>query len=357
MIRNSFSCIFAASLYKALATKEGGKSILGFFGSGFKLDPTVALLLPKEREERIARLHQRLVGDEDLLFRGTEGDGEIIHAASSGYLGFSPAESKKDDNHDIVGFIRDNDSRYFLSCTPCPQTAKPYAAGLSLFPARGYVATTAYPKVYTRPQLLLGLNPEMFEAWDQRFMAAQEPEDRLKFQSITTMAASNNEITAVHGAEVIDDWRLELKRDVSTITRVCGPGRLYGRFMGANELVHIEEWINPDFQKRIYALEVFFYSTEEELAKMNERACELGILPQDRRLMTLEDARAVVNSGHLDKLNQEQGMDTTMKFTHVPKEIAIGEEKSLTEFMLSELQATNRLQPREEESSEFGMGA
>ena len=328
---------FRASVAKSLNPKAP------FFAR--KLDMHQPLLSSQEKDEGVQNLYSSLPVGSDVLYRGTEGYDEVDDAMRTGYLGKDFKESKKDSSYDIVAFVRENNSKYFLSFSPCSQTVKPYAAGLSIIPCKGFIWVTGLPKVYTLPQKLLHLNRGMFLAYDRRKRDEQDQETPARYYPITDMTAHNNEVTVILGGPD-HDWRQDVTQDVMKLIQVAGPGNILGRFMSSNEVVHVKDWINPDFKKRVWSIEVALSTGPGYIAdfeKMNEVARQMLLVKAGHRLITLEDARKVVGSGLLDSLNNNFDIAKTHTLTQVPSEIAIGDVSSLVAYMTEEITATNTL--------------
>lgn len=75
---------------------------------------------------------------------------------------------------------------------------------------------------------------------------------------------------------------------------------------------------------------------------MNRRADELGLMTlsaSERRLLTIDDAEAIMRSGVLEEFAQRYTSGKTLVFREVPKEIPIGHADALNEFMISELKS------------------
>lgn len=315
-----------------------------------KLDTTYPTLKSHEITQQIQILTKKLPTGPDILYRGTEGIGEIKAIMESGRMGRKLELSKKARSLDIVGYIRDSDSKYFLSFSPCKETVKPYATGLSIVPCRGFIMVTGLPKVYTIPQKLLHLNETMFKRYDEQMISQSDQDNPQSYQSIITMTQNNNEVTAIIGASDKDDWRPVVQDDVMSITEVCGPGRILSKFMAASEPAFVRHWENSDYKKRIYAIETVFHGGpgySHEFESMNVLAQDMGLTAPGQRLITLEDAEAVVNSGELDKLNERYEASETQRLVTVPKEIPIGHKDALVEYMVSTLVSSNVLTERE----------
>lgn len=302
-----------------------------------RVDPGYFRLKPHERDEKITQLQASLPDDPDLLFRGTEGTKEIIDAMESGILGLSSTQRKKAQNHDIVAFIRENDSRYFFSTSPCKHTVQFYAAGISLIPGKGAIWVIGLPRVYTCPQKLLHLNRKKFEEYDIKKIEQQDPDLPTRHDPITTMTANNNEVTVILGATDKDDWSFNVSRDVKSIIQVSGPG-LFGTFMSSNKIVHIQDWENPDFRKRVWSMEIIV-GDPEDYDEMSQKAREMGLIAPDMRCLTLEDASATVDSKELTEMNDRYTTDRTHRLTQVPKEISLGDKDALLEYMIYEIES------------------
>ncbi|KGP63206.1 hypothetical protein EP47_04375, partial [Legionella norrlandica] len=283
--------------------------------------------------------------DNDLIFRGTIGTKEVEEAMTSDFLGMSSIQRRKAASFNIVDYIRSNNSRFFFSMTPCRDTVKPYATGLPIIPCKGFIWVTNIPMVYTRPQKLLYLNREMFDEYDQRKIKEQDLEAPQRYDLITEMTANNNEITAIVGGTKADNWAFQVSRDVKKIVQVVGPGRILGPFMSSSQPVHVKDWENPEFQKRVWAMEVILCGDDPiDYEKMFKKACEMGLISKDERLLTIEDARAVANSEELEELNKTHKISETHRLEKVPKEIPLGHKEALLEHMISEIKQAPTLE-------------
>ncbi|WP_392537538.1 hypothetical protein [Legionella sp. 227] len=304
-----------------------------------KLDTTYPRLSPTEINEGIAQLHDSLSSDKNFIFRGTEGTQEVHEAMTTDYLGMSSIQRKKAPSHDLVDYLVSNNSRYFFSTSPCKYTVRPYAAGISIIPCKGYIWVLGLPKVYTIPQKHLFLNEEMFDSYSRRQIQQLEKDE--KYHPIKDTAANNNEITVIVGARKEDNWAFKVSEDVAKIIQVRGPGRLLSKFMSSDEIVHVQDWTNPEFKKRVWSLEVVFSEgiSAKYFDKMNFRARELGLITSDERLLTLDDASSVVDSEELYNLNANYRTTETHRVLKVHKDIPLGHKESLLEYIVAEIRS------------------
>ncbi|AWN75587.1 hypothetical protein LEAN103870_06190 [Legionella anisa] len=300
----------------------------------------------KERTARIQLLRESIPTGSSLIYRGSEGTDEVLSTMKSNRVGRKSTESRKAASHDIVGYIRDNDSRYFLSFTPCKETVKPYTVGLSLIPKIGYIFVTGIPKVYTTPQKLLLLNQGMFERYDKRMINSMPLDEARGYQSIVTMTRNNNEITGIIGASAKDDWRSEVNKRMHSVIEVCGPGRIASSFMSSSEPAHVKHWKNPDFMPELVALDIVFYESQEEYEEMNEKARDMGLIQKGERLPTFSDAEELVEQ--LDEWGDTYGSSETMKVTAFPKQIKPGDKRSLVEFLDEQIKSNPSITSLEE---------
>ncbi|MCE0721680.1 MULTISPECIES: hypothetical protein [Legionella] len=312
----------------------------------FRLDTTYLKYKAQERTAKIQLLRDSIPTGSSLIYRGTEGTDEVLGTMKSNRLGRKSEESRKAPSHDIVGYIRDNDSRYFLSYTPCRETVKPYTVGLSLIPKKGYIFVTGLPMVYTTPQKLLLLNEKMFKRYDKRMIDAMPQDDVRGYQSIVTMTQNNNEITGIIGASAKDDWRSEVNKRMHSVIEVCGPGRIVSSVMSSNEPAHVRHWQNPDFSPELVALDIVFFDTPEEYEEMNEKARDMGLIGKDERLPTFSDAQKLV--GQLKDWGDTYGTSDTMKFTAFPKKIKPGDKATLVEFLDEQIKSNPSVKLLEE---------
>lgn len=313
-----------------------------FFGD--KLDVTYATLSSKEKQMGAEQLHRCLPSSQDFLFRGTEGSKEVFEAMASDYLGMSSIQRRKAPSHDIVSYLVDNDSKYFFSTSPCKYAAQPYAGGISVFPCRGFIWVTGLPKVYTIPHKHLLLNEELFDNYTTRKIKELELDD--KYYPIKDTAAKNNEVTVIIGAKKEDNWALKVSEDVMKVIQVRGPGRLFGKLMPSDEIVHIQDIENVGFKKRTWSLEVVFSDGNrmKDFERMNLRARQLGLIRKDERLITLQDAESIVNSEELNELNTQYTTPWTHRISKVHKDIPLGLKELLIPFITEEIKATGTLE-------------
>lgn len=321
----------------------------------FNMDTTYLTLKAHERTARVQLLRDGIATGDSLIYRGSEGPDEVLPTMKSGYIGRKPEHSKKSPSHDIVGYIRDNDSKYFLSFTTCKETVKPYTVGLSIIPKKGYIFVTGFPLVYTVPQKLLILNPKMFERYDKMMINSMPMEEARAYQSIITMTQNNPEITCITGASPKDDWRSRVDKRMHSVIEVCGPGRILSPFMSSNQPAHSREWLNPDFSPELIAMDIVFYGDDYEYQEMNEKAADMGITKKGERLLDLRDACAVMYSGQLDTWNAQFVTQETTKVVAVPKKIKPGDTSALLEYFDSLLKANHSVKLRAEHSSSFGL--
>lgn len=312
-----------------------------------KFDLSYTQFNTKEVNDRIQLLKNQLPSGSDIIYRGSEGSDEILDLLVSNRLGKNFAHNTKLESLDIVDYIRNNDSRYLLSFSPCKETAKPYAAGLSVVPCKGHIIVTGLPKVYTIPHKLLYLNEEMFKRYDRR-QHNETTNNQHAYQSIVTMTQNNNEITAVLGISEKDDWRPVVSEDLMSIFEVCGPGRILSKFMSANEIAYVKEWKNPDYTRRIYAIEIVIAESPDDLKSMNSNAQQMRLINSNERLITIDDAKVLLRSGKLDELNELYKTSETQRISSVPKNIAIGDQAALVAFVTTQLKANPQIEERQE---------
>lgn len=326
------------------------KSITGQRNSLFTaVSKSTNFIMPQKRTQQISMLRENLPIEEDLIFRGTEGTREVEHIMATNRMGLPFTSNKKASSLDIVGYIRDNDSKYFLSFSPCKETVKPYAVGLSLIPKEGFILVTGLPKVFTVPHKLLHLNEKLFDEYDALQHAIADQDNPKSYQSIAVMTKNNNEITAVLGTSEKEDWRPVASEDIASVVQIHGLGRILSKVMASNEPALVSKWDNPGYIKRIYSLEITFtshQSSPEELAEMNKKAVTMKLIPENERLLTLDDAKAVMHSGILDDLNQQYQSERTHVFKSVPSNIAVGNQEALCEHMVNVLMTGGKLENR-----------
>ncbi|HHF7374649.1 hypothetical protein [Legionella bozemanae] len=316
------------------------------FKHALKMDTTYLQYQAQQRTQRIQLLRDSIPTSPNLIYRGSEGMDEVLSTMKTNRVGRKPAESKKSTSFDIVGYIRDNDSRYFLSFTPCKETVKPYTVGLSLIPKKGYIFVTGLPMVYTTPQKLLLLNEKMFKRYDQRMIDAMPQDDVRGYQSIVTMTQNNNEITGIIGGSAKDDWRSEVNKRMHSVIEVCGPGRIASSVMSSAEPAHVRHWQNPDFSPELVAVDVVFFDTPEEYEEMNEKARDMRLICKGERLPTLSDVQALIKQ--LNDWGDIYRTSETMKVTAFPSQIKPGHKEGLVEHLDAQIKANSSITPLEE---------
>ncbi|KTD82939.1 hypothetical protein [Legionella waltersii] len=295
------------------------------------------------KESSLSDLTSSLPSAPDLAYRGSHGSREAIEALQTDCLGKSSVQDKKASSLSLPSYVRDNNSRYFFSLTPCRTTVQPYAAGLSLIPCKGVIWVTGLPKVFVRPQKLLHLNRPMFEKDDQIQVDGTSLDEARTFQSITTMTERNNELTAVVGTSSKENWSLKPSRDVMSLIQVCGPGRILSRFMSSSQPFKIKEWHNPQFARRVWALDIVT-APRTDYDMMNKNAKQLKLITPGSRLLTLEDACAICSVPELESLNDSHTVGETLQFNQVPKHIPVGDARQLSKFLLSQIEKSATLQ-------------
>jgi hypothetical protein len=317
------------------------------FFKGVSVDPKYAMLPAKERQEKIDELTSSLPQGPNITFRGSVGTNEAYNAATTNRLGIRPQDSKKSLSISIPAHIEMNNSALYYSETPCSKTVIPYTGNVSLVPTNGTIIAKRRPQICVLPQKLLYLHEKTFDDYDKWRINAISSENPENYQSIKTMTRNNNEITAVLGASRKDDWRQNFNRDVHSIYEVVSPGRWLGLVMPATEPAHITHWQNPDFTPQPVSVEIVSGSfSAKDLAEMNEKATEIG-MPKDERLLTLEDASAIMESGVLEKLDENYVTTETLNLSSVPQNIAIGNAEALAKYISARFTSQPNVTERE----------
>lgn len=297
-------------------------------------------------ETNIMSLHRSMPEGPDVLYRGTEGRSEIVAAFAKNILG-RDVNASHFGNYDLVTFIEKNVNNNFLSATPCPYTVPAYAAGLSLIPTDGFVIALGLPKVFTKPQKLLHLNPRLFELYDQENAANIHSEDGRALRSIIPLAQNNIEWTIITRGPQGEDWQPRPSSDIMKLIHVCGPGRMLQPFMSSSELLHVDELVNEQFKKRVFSMEVVMCENRSDLEGMNDVASKTGLILPESRLLTLEDAAAIMNMQDLEEYNATHEISETIVFDAVPREIRLGDQKALTEYVIETCnQKASKTQPK-----------
>ncbi|WP_392538396.1 hypothetical protein [Legionella sp. 227] len=298
-----------------------------------------------------AELLRSLPVGEGIIYRGTAGTDEIVEIMRSGEMG-TGEYTRRESNLEIPEFIEMNNSSCLLSASPCPYTVQDYAEGLSVLPAKGYIIVMGMPKVFIRPQLVLHLDREIYEEYARLKNEREDQSVRTSYKSIVDTAQTNNEVTMILGTGGQDNWRPEIGTDVMRVVEITAPGKILGKFMAAKK-VHSRTIDNEEYVRRPWAIEIVttrhsgapdFKSAYE---RMNHRADELGLMTlstSERRLLTIEDAEAIMRSGILEEFAQNYTSEKTVVFREVPKEIPIGNAEALAQFLVPELKSQSTLQ-------------
>lgn len=268
-----------------------------------------------------------------MVHRGMSGFKEPLCIATDGRLG-AGIYAARPFILNIAQFIHDPKSSALLSTSPDPHTVKEYMIGFQLISAKGAIASMCLPSVYIRPQTARHIDIEAFQYYQKLLNGQQDPGEFRRVEDIFDLAQGNNETTAILGATKEDDWRPRFDTDVHSIVLVQGAaGRLLKGLNGFIKAGEIETTTvkNPDYRPRIMSIEVSSTATAEgamfpkQFEKMNERALKLGLIPADRRILTLTDASTLMGSAVYRKLIEGyEATEETMVLQSVPNEIAFG---------------------------------
>ena len=302
-------------------------------------------LSPEQKLKGYQKLVQKFkTSSKDVLYRGTIGNLELRNAIETGRLGRDFFQSGKSFSFDLTAYIRDNDSAFFLSASDCPMTAKPYASCLAKMPCRGFIIVLGLPKVYTVPADLLLINKQLFTDYDATMLNESHSIENggTKYHSIIDITKQNNETTIIlTDSAYKKNWGPLLNIDVQQVVEVCGPGKVLGTMLSFAQPILISELFNPAFKKRQLSVGVVL-NCDKNMAQINRKAHETGLIAPDNRFLTLEDANALDNTGVLDWYFEDAESHETMKFTQVPKNIPIGDTAQLLEHAMQHLQQTDK---------------
>lgn len=298
----------------------------------------------EETQQSNLELKQKLSTlNQNLIFRGTIGNIELRHAMETDRLGRDFSQSGKSLSFDLVSYIRDNDSAYFLSATGCPMTAKPYASCIAKMPCRGYIFVMGLPKVYTIPQKLLRINKELFSKYDDQMLNDSHNMENggTKYTPISDIVKNNNETTIIlTDFFAKKNWRPTLSKDVAQVFEVCGPGRILGSMMSFTRPILISEIHNTTFRNRQISVEVVL-NCEKKLEEYTKKAQNQGLIAEGNRIVTIQDATALDNAGLLDHYIENSDTQETLRLNQVPAHIPIGHQSKLVEYALQQLQQSD----------------
>lgn len=286
---------------------------------------------------------ESLPSGKDIVHRGMSGHNEVISMAEDGKFG-AGKYTKRKFNLDIASFIHRPESCMLLSTSPDPHTVKQYMIGFQLIRAIGAIASMGLPHVYIRPQTARHVDIEQFEYYQTQLEAESDKTEFRRVENIFDLAQGNNETTVILGAKKGDDWRPLFNSDLHSIVLAKAAGRILSGFTKAEtvETVTIE---NPDFHKKVMSIEVFSTALAEGsyfhkyFERMNKRAQELGLIPGDRRILTLTDASTLMSSSkYMEITGKYKATGETMIMQGVPKTIPFGSEE-LVEYAVSIIEA------------------
>jgi hypothetical protein len=280
-------------------------------------------------------LHEKIIHEKDLLYRGTSGLNELIPLLEQDAFGRAANPADQDD-YNLVGYVRDNLNTNFLSFSPCPETVQKYAAKLSILPSLGSILVNTYPKVFAIPQKLVHFKSPLIQA----DIKQQEHDDRERNnESIEQTIARNNETTAVLRGPNGEDWRLKPSTDLMKVILLYGAGRAVNLVTSASQPLYIDEWTNTSFKKRAISVEVIL-EPSQHLAAMSQNAKDLGCLAEGHRLITLQDADAIFKNNNYDDIE----VNETLPLSGVPETIRAGDEAELVDYIKREVLAEQTIQ-------------
>ncbi len=283
--------------------------------------------------------------DEGLMYRGMAGLDEVYASARRDY--FEKKACVEDDTgYDLVAYVRANKNLNFLSFSPCIETVRAYALGLSLIPSFGNIMETSYPRVFTKPQKLLHLDRSLFHLYAASISDSTHIEDVGTYQPMTEMAENNNEITVILRSNDGQDWRPNFSTDVRKTVLIWGPGKVLNLFMPSTQAIQLDMWENPDFKKRALSVEVVL-APGPHMSIANEKAIELGLITEGERLLTLEDASAIWRNNDYEDFV----LDETLQLERVPSFIKEGDEHALVDYVKETLQDLEKKGPQKSGSS------
>ncbi|CAM3043404.1 Uncharacterised protein [Legionella steigerwaltii] len=300
--------------------------------------------IPVTREKTgYTQLLGSLSPDKDLRHRGMAGFAEPESIARHGKFGKGNYE-QRNPSLNIAKFIEKPKSRLLLSTSPDPHTVREYMVGYQLIKAKGAIATIGMPAVILHPQVVSLIDVEHFKHYQDIIDEQLKLGNRTRSEDIFDLAQGNNETTAVLGATPEDEWHPTL-RHLHTLKLVKNAsGRILQGFTKTEgETFDVVTITNPDFCKNLMSLELFTTASGKGamfgkyLDRMNKRAQELGLITDDRRILTMDDVCALMRSSQYQELlDNFTTTGKTKVLGGVPKDIPIGAVEPLLEYVTHE---------------------
>ncbi|KTD42787.1 hypothetical protein [Legionella parisiensis] len=275
----------------------------------------------------------------DIVHRGMSGHEEPINIATEGVIG-GGTYAKRPFDLGLPLFIHKPKSSVLLSTSPDPFTVKEYMIGFQLIKAKGGIISMNLPSVFVRPQSSRHVDEEQFQYYQKCLEAERDSTEFTRGENIFDLADGNNETTAIFASKKGEDWRPRV-RDLHSIVLVSdAAGRILSGFMKADQ-IEATTISNPDFQKKVMAIEVFTTSTgegkhfQEHLDRMSKRARKLGLIDDSERVLTLLDVSLLMNSPEYQEAQRKYKTNgQTIILSSVPKSIPIASEE-LVKYALS----------------------
>ena len=327
---------FRAKFLRDLSNNRTQRTLMPFFSQ-------------KPKPVSLTDIFKGLQDQRNLIFRGSTGHAEIKHIMTTNYIAPSYHENEKLESIDLLAHIEKNDRKPFLSAAPCPYAALPYAVGFPMLPSHGYIIVMSLPRVYTRPQMLLHLDPEQCKRYDQQTIMNSSLADGMiggdKHRSIIRTAERNNEVSIVLYANENIDWRSTADSDIFKVIQLHTPGKIIGSVRTSKEQFYTNIWTNKSFEQRAFAIEIVC-SAIEDLDKISKRAINLRIIEKGHRVLHLEDAKAVDKSPELELFDVSL-TGGTHEFMSVPESISLGDRDALIGYMCDTLEDIAKRRERE----------
>ncbi|KTD72391.1 hypothetical protein [Legionella tucsonensis] len=337
-----------------ILSQTKASSLTGKLFSGQTIDLAGCAHIPiKKGKVSYTEMLSSLPSGTDMVHRGMAGHEESINIANEGVVG-GGTYAKKPFDLSLPLFIHKPKSRVLLSTSPDPFTVREYMIGFQLIKAKGGIISMNLPSVYVRPQTSRHVDEEQFEYYQKCLEAERDSTEFTRDEDIFDLADGNNETTAIFASKEGEDWRPRIKDLHSIVLVNDAVGRILNGFMKA-DMVEATTISNPDFHKKVMAIEVFTTSSgegklfQEYLSRMTKRAHKLGLIDDGSRILTLADVSKLMNSPEYQEVQRKYKTNgQTMILSFVPKSIPIASEE-LLKYALHRIESN----PEKELASSF----
>ncbi len=277
-----------------------------------------------------------------LIFRGMSNK-EVSHLLSTQKF-LCPPSKKKHNHYNIPEHVILNNTTKFGSFTPSLQVGSTYASMSTIVPSTGAIVATNLPPFFINPKELVAAHPELFKRFKKRYDLETEMHSG-EFQGLTDVmetAGSNIEITMIRnfGKSYVG---LEM-HDVKAIHLLTVPGQILCNWTSIKTPLHEVSFDNPGYKPRVCAIKVGFAEhdtwLEEEFESVNQRNRDIGLIPEDGRVITMHEAKYIAKSGLLEVLNSMyETDDETYVFSHLPSSIPINDMSAIRDYMTKTIES------------------